>query len=270
MKRLHLVELEDLSWWPRLFRDAATDYLVTAIRQARLYDAMAPILASAMRRSGAHQITDLCSGGGGPWPTLLPALRAAGMDASVRLTDKYPNVEALSTLSTSTPGLSFEPSPVDAASVPPNLSGFRTLFTAFHHFRDDDAHDLLAAAVRDRRGIAIVEPSSRTWPALAVQALVPLGVLILTPKVRPFRWSRLFWTYVVPVLPLAILFDGVVSTLRMRTPAELLELAREAAPESYSWESGVVSSPGSPLPIPYLIGVPRVEQGQAGLMVSSA
>jgi hypothetical protein len=25
VKRHHLVELEDLSWWPRVFRDAATD-----------------------------------------------------------------------------------------------------------------------------------------------------------------------------------------------------------------------------------------------------
>ena len=30
MKRRHLVELEDLPWWPCAFRDAATDYLVTA------------------------------------------------------------------------------------------------------------------------------------------------------------------------------------------------------------------------------------------------
>ena len=257
MKRLQLVELEDLGWWPRIFRDAATDYLVTAIRQAKLYDATAPLLASAIQRSGAARITDLCSGAGGPWPTLLPALRSAGVDVPACLTDKYPNTEALSALCASTSGLSFEPSSVDAASVPSSLSGFRTLFSAFHHFRDDEARALLASAVRDGQGIAIVEPSGRTWPALAVQMLVPLGVLLLTPKVRPFRWSRLFWTYLVPVLPLAIFFDGVVSTLRMRSPDELLALAREVAPDSHTWEAGAVSPPGSPLPTPFLIGVPR-------------
>lgn len=251
------MELEDLAWWPRAFRDAATDYLVAAIRQAKLYDATAPILAAAIRRSGSANITDLCSGGGGPWPTLLPALRAAGVDVPVRLTDKYPNREALAALAAATDGVAFEPASVDAASVPPELAGFRTIFSAFHHFRDEDARAVLAAAARDGRGIAIAEPSGRTWPALAVQLLVPLGVLLLTPKVRPFRWSRLFWTYLVPVLPLAIFFDGVVSTLRMRNPDELLELANGIAPGRYAWEAGEVAAPGSPLPVPYLIGTPR-------------
>ncbi|MEZ5362682.1 MAG: hypothetical protein R2748_10195 [Bryobacterales bacterium] len=47
--------------------------------------------------------------------------------------------------------------------------------------------------------------------------LVPLFVLLMTPFIRPFRWSRLFWTYVIPVLPLAIFWDGVVSYLRAYT-----------------------------------------------------
>ena len=68
MRRRHLVELEDLPWWPRVFRDAATDYLVTAIRHARVYDGHAPRLAAAVKRAGADRIIDLCSGGGGPSP----------------------------------------------------------------------------------------------------------------------------------------------------------------------------------------------------------
>src|SRR3954471_14132854 len=80
VKRRHLVELEDLPWWPRVFRDAATDYLVTALRLSRTYTPLVPRLADAIGRSGATQVTDLCSGGGGPWPEMLPALRARGAD----------------------------------------------------------------------------------------------------------------------------------------------------------------------------------------------
>ena len=53
MKRRHLVELEDLAWWPRLFRDAATDYLVTALRHAKVYDRLAPRLAAALSSTAA-------------------------------------------------------------------------------------------------------------------------------------------------------------------------------------------------------------------------
>ena len=84
-----------------------------------------------------------------------------------------------------------------------------------------------------------------------------MAVLVLTPAVRPFRWSRLFWTYVVPVLPLAILFDGLVSCLRTYTSDEMLVLGHDDGGEEYKWEAGFVRPAGSPLPIPYLLGVPR-------------
>ncbi len=59
---------------------------------------------------------------------------------------------------------------------------------------------------------------------------VPLGALLVTPFIRPFRWSRLVFTYVIPVLPLLIVFDGIVSCLRVYSPDELrahLRLAGE-------------------------------------------
>src|SRR5438105_1164059 len=199
VKRRHLVELEDLPWWPRVFRDAATDYLVTALRHARTYRGLVPRLVAALERTGTRGITDLCSGGGGPWADLLPALRAAGADVSLCLTDKYPNTRALGRLAAAVPGVRYEPEPVGATDVPPHLAGFRTLFTAFHHFRPAEARAILAAAVRDRQGIAVAEATSRTPGALALMLLVPLAVWVLTPAIRPFRWSRLFWTYVVPV-----------------------------------------------------------------------
>jgi MFS family permease len=257
VKRSQLVELEDLPWWPRVFRDAATDYLVTAIRVSKTYNGLVPRLANALKRTGATQIIDLCSGGGGPWAELLPALRAEGAVVSLCLSDKYPNTAALANLAAKVPGVSFEPQSVSATDVPAQLTGFRTIFTAFHHFRPAEARAILASAVRDRRGIAISEAASRTPAALGMMLGVPIAVWLLTPVIRPFRWSRLFWTYVVPVIPAAIMFDGIVSCLRIYTPDELTAMAREVAGEAYDWEAGFEHPPGSPIPIPYLIGVPR-------------
>ena len=179
------------------------------------------------------------------------------MDVPVCLTDRDPNAAALGRLVAATPGARFEPGPVDATAVPARLAGFRTLFTAFHHFRPADARAILAAAVRDRQGVAVAEANTRTWAALASAALVPLAVLALTPAVRPFRWSRLAWTYPVPVLPLAIWYDGVVSTLRVYTPDERLAMAREVGGDEYDWEAGTLRPARSPIPITSLIGVPR-------------
>ena len=257
MRRRQLVELEDLVWWPRVFRDAVTDYLVTALRLTKTYSALAPRLADALRRSGTTQVTDLCSGGGGPWAEMLPALRAQGVDVSLCLTDKYPNIEALARLASGMSGVRYEARLVRATDVPPDLTGFRTVFTAFHHFPPAEARSILAAAVRDRRGIAISEATSRTPGALAMMLLTPLAVWLMTPAIRPFRWSRLFWTYLVPVIPAAILFDGMVSCLRIYTPEEMVAMGQDVGGGEYDWQSGLECLAGSPIPIPYLIGVPR-------------
>jgi len=86
--------------------------------------------------------------------------------------------------------------------------------------------------------------------------LVPLMVLLTTPFIRPFRWSRLLWTYLIPVVPLVSLFDGLVSCLRTYSVAELRELVEGLEADDYQWEIGEVKSKANPIPVTYLIGVP--------------
>lgn len=76
------------------------------------------------------------------------------------------------------------------------------------------------------------------------------------PAVRPVRWQRLIFTYVIPVVPFAVAFDGVVSCLRTYTPEELLRVARVAGPE-YDWEAGTEKGDLRRPPVTYLIGTPR-------------
>jgi hypothetical protein len=258
MKRRQLVELEDLSWWPRPFRDAATDYLATSMRVAKAYEAVVPLLAPALTRARTTRIVDLCSGAGGPWADLLPALRAAGVDVRVLLTDRFPNRAALEAVAAGMPGIDVEAEAVDARAVPERIAGFRTIFMALHHFAPGEGRAILASAVRAGEGIAVFEGASRTPAGLAVMAAVPVAVWLLTPMIRPFRWSRLFWTYLVPVLPLAILFDGVVSALRIYTPAEMKAMAAGVpGGDGYDWDAGLLQPKGAPVGVPYLVGVPR-------------
>src|SRR5262245_54392038 len=113
------------------------------------------------------------------------------------------------------------PQPVDATRVPDELPGFRTMFSAFHHFRPEQASAVLADAVRMRQGIGVFEGTQRRPLALLLMLLVPLAVLITTPFIRPFRWSRLLWTYLIPIVPIVALFDALVSCLRTYSIEEL-------------------------------------------------
>jgi len=257
MKRFHLIEIHEQDWCPRALRNAETDYLQYTIAATKPYAAMVPFLATALQRTGARQVLDLCSGAAGPWLWLHPVLAERGVIVSVCLTDIYPNREALGRSSRPTDqSITYHPQPVDATRVPGELPGFRTMFTAFHHFRPEQACAVLADAVQKRQGVAVFEATQRSALALVLTLLVPLMVLVMTPLIRPFRWSRLLWTYLIPLVPLITLFDGLVSCLRTYSVQELRNLTARLDANDYHWDIGTVKGKMTPIPVTYLIGVP--------------
>ena len=242
--RLHLVEIHDLRSCPPSLRDALTDFLAFTENLAGAYDPVGPMLRRAVERANARRIVDLCSGAGGPWSRL-----AGEVGVPVLLTDLYPHRDGVR-------DIPFHPGPVDARAVPEELDGFRTIFTAFHHFRPAEARAILEDAVRCRQGIAVFEIARRAPLEMAVIAFTWLGTLALAPFIRPWRWSRFLWTYVPPVLPLVGTFDGVVSCLRTYSVDELAGLVRGL--DTYDWDFGNFRVPRTPLRGTYLIGAPKV------------
>ena len=260
MGRVHLFEFHDLAWFPVVWRDLLTDFLSFYAGAFKPYVRVAPLLADALESTGTRRIVDLCSGAGRPIISLRPALNDHGLtDLEVTLTDKYPNLESWSMVAEETgEGVTFVGTPVDAAHVPQNLRGFRTLFTSFHHFRPDEAREILADAVTKNEGIGVFEYTERNWLIWALPTLlIPLFVWVCTPFMRPFRWDRLLWTYLVPVVPIVALWDGFVSNLRTYSVTELEHLVRGLDDSRYGWRIGRVRAIGISR-ITYAIGSPRL------------
>ena len=256
--RLHLFELEDQPWFPALVRDLATDYLEFTQARFELHRPAARLLGEALRATGSTTVIDLGSGGGGPVSAICRALTAEGLDVAFTLTDRFPNVAAFRRRAAECPGrLGFAPDPVDARAVPPSLRGFRTLFNAYHHFRPEDASEVLRDAARAGQPIGVFEIPERTLPMLLpMLVLTPLLVLLATPFIRPLTWPRLLCTYAVPLVPLTCWWDGVVSQLRAYTPEELERLAKSAGVENYRWTAGRVPLGSAPGGLTYLLGSP--------------
>lgn len=260
MRRLHLFEFEDLDWFPAALRDMMTEYLRTASGlMGRLPVLAAERLAPVLRRAPRPHLVDLGSGGGGILPEVLRVLEQEhGLEVRATLTDRYPNPDALGRLCAQAPArLAFRAGPVDARDVPAELEGVRTLFLSLHHFRPDQARAILADAARHGAPIAAFEFTDRSWGALlAVLPGIPLMVWALTPFIRPFRWRRLLLTYAVPLLPLLILWDGIVSHLRTYRPEELEALARGLGGPGWRWEVRRERVPGAPAYWTSLVGAP--------------
>src|SRR5262245_43197230 len=224
MPRLHLFEFGDMPWLPRALRDGFTGYLEALVTRFAFFKPIVPKLNDLLARTGQHRIVDLAAGAGGPLVSIRSALEGAGgAPIEVLLTDRFPNLEAFRRAAEHTGGaISFSSEPVDALAVARELTGVRTLFNAFHHFRPDGARGILRDAALQGQPIAIFESTERS--ALAVLTLMffsPLQVLLVTPSIRPLRASQVVFTYLLPVLPLIITWDAVISCLRSYSPEEL-------------------------------------------------
>src|SRR5262244_2060471 len=103
------------------------------------------------------------------------------------------------------------------------------MFNSFHHFAESDAKQILQSAVEAAQPIAIFEyPQRNALIILLTFVLTPLLVALATLFIRPFRCSRLVFTYLLPVIPLTCWWDGIVSHLRAYTAEELQRLAEYA------------------------------------------
>jgi hypothetical protein len=249
MRPLRLFEFGDQPWFPRVLREAETAYLVAAYRLVPLARDWAEKILNTLHPGDRMEILDLCSGAGGAVPLLIEELESRGCKASVTLTDLYPNSRI-----TSHSRMSWRSEPLDATRVPPELTGVRTMFSAFHHFGPETARSILEDAFRQRRSICIFEAGSGTLLGVANMLLVPLIVLLIMPFVRPFRWAYLVFTYLIPILPLIIFWDGIVSMLRIYSPEEMKAMTENLKAPDYVWDVGGMSVRGIPGALPYLIG----------------
>ena len=256
MSRIGLSEIHEQPWFPNFLRDDVTDGLQFILNFGRVYRPAASCLRRALKAAGTDRFVDLCSGAGGPWLWLCRHLKDENTGKlEVCLTDKYPNIAAFERLHEASDGrIGYRAEPVDAARIPAQLRGFRTLFTSFHHFSPSEAAAIIQNAMDTRQGIGIFEAPRRRMLSILLTVLMPISAFLLTPFIRPFRLSRVVWTYLLPVIPFVLWFDGTISCLRAYSLTELSELIRNLKPNDYKWEIG--EQTGWLAPITYMLGYP--------------
>lgn len=218
-------ELEDYPWFPSFLRVQQMDFIGWLPVAFGLYEPLVPMVRALLRGNSATMITDLCSGSGRPAEAL-----AASLGVDCRLTDLYPSASA-ELLDVLHLGLD-------------QPEGVLTMFNAFHHFNKEQQQSILDQIA------SLQQPGGHRSPCMLVELLHPglldyikifvtctVGQLLLAPFVRPFRWSRLLLTYLLPVNLLTITFDGLVSVGRSMPLQYYQDLCREATTAEYGFDA---------------------------------
>jgi hypothetical protein len=76
--RLRLFEIHEQPWFPQFLRDQFVDGLQMILEVTKTYQPIAQLLRKRLEECGSERVLDLCSGAGGPWPSLVRDFQMQG------------------------------------------------------------------------------------------------------------------------------------------------------------------------------------------------
>jgi hypothetical protein len=246
LPRLQLFEFNDAPWAPAALREGIIDSLSVTLERGRLLDGLVEPFtdflheASAGRDADDTVVLDLGSGAGGPAKVLLGALAARGRRPKLVLTDLHPRVESWREVEAAFPGqVSSVSEPVDATAVPAALGRGRprVIINVLHHFPPAVVSRVLEDAVRSGESIFIAEGFGRNPLGFAAFAPVGIPTLLRAPLRGQRRLEKALYFWATPLGFAASVWDGLVSTMRIHTEADLRAMVAPFG-DRYDWRFG--------------------------------
>ena len=243
LPRVQAFELNDSAATPKFIRDIVIESLSRTLRWGHMLRGLVPPFQRFLAESGATEVLDLCAGAAGPASILAREMRDGGGIAPPRflLTDLFPQLDAWEAARAEQPDrIDFVREPVDATRIPEALSEGRAriVINAFHHFPPEIAQAMLADAVRGSRGVFVSESFDRN--PLRFLPLAPAGLpaLLATPLLsKRDRLAKAAFTWLTPGALAVSAWDGIVSTLRVYSEADLRAMVAPLG-DSFRWEYG--------------------------------
>jgi hypothetical protein len=253
--RIQGFEFCDQPWLKGVWREAYLDGLNFILWMGGIYARLHEPFAKWVRRAGNRPVQDLASGGGRPIATLIEEADKKNVSLpKIILSDLHPDTNAFALMARDYPGrLEYVGETVDATD--PGAGGARlfSICGAFHHFPPETARRMLANVASRGDGIFIQEIFDRQWWALAL-CMFNLIPLMLAPFFSErFSVKKLLISTILPIVPLMIMFDGIVSIFRTYRPAEIIAMLPIRLRTEWHWEMGSCSFMGF-LGAPYVCG----------------
>lgn len=201
-------EMADCDWFPQWMRLHQQEFLGFFAFHFNIYKPLVKVLEPMLNYKYQPAWTDTCSGNGS---AALSIERFITPSPSLLLTDKFPPsiIQALPS------NILYDTQPLDILQKLPKGKGVITLFNAFHHFNQDEKLALLqkvSTAKRPFLSVEILRPSFGSY--LSVLGASTIGQWLFAPFIKPFRLSRLIFTYLIPIHIVSVLVDGWISVAK--------------------------------------------------------
>lgn len=233
-----LAEFMDQRWLPASLHATLRDVLGFHLRVTLgyYYEWAAKKALARAWQLGTLQVAEIGAGSAGFSEYLAARVRDLGDKTRVQISDLHPQPERYRALERQFPGiLTATTTPVDFIERQADFGNALVVMSAaFHHIPYAERPRMLAAMASRR--VMVFESVTRNVPSMLGCAIGFLPAM-LTPLfflgTQDGRWRRFLWCWLIPIAPLMVAWDGVVSCLRCWTEDEWRqELARRGVPAS--------------------------------------
>lgn len=232
MHRLHLFEFCDQPWLPGRIRELFHLMLSCCQRFLGIYGSSHRLLAHFCRNHSAVRSLDLCSGTGTAIENVVRRAEKERLELpEIFLSDLYPDMKVMNSLARKYNTVNYISGPVNSLDFSLPEFSICTLYTGFHHFRPAEASRLLANLLSSGKSLLLFEPFERKlsvllWYLAALPLLVALHMITALHS-RPLSLITWFFCVLLPVIPLMVYWDGLVSIFRVYKAEEIREMLRK-------------------------------------------
>lgn len=225
MKRRHFPQFTSTKWFPIFLTQNIHEFMTWFVNKVNAAQPFMPVIEEGLQQADRIVVIDKKCG--------------AGFETVDRLIDD--NIKRVF---------------VNAENFTASEEGLYLSVNSFHQFSVDEAKDILKQISQNKQPVVIVEGNNDSlWQVFGMTVIVPFTVLLTAPFVKPFRFERIIFTYLIPVLPFVTFFDGFMALFKLYAPKDLDELTSSIQTEGYNWRSGKMDN-GRGGKIIYLIGYP--------------
>lgn len=221
-KRAQLFEFDDQPWLPQSLRRIYMQILGNNMFRVAPFKAR---LSADLDDHDVEFIHSLCSGDG---QLVFMLYQLLGKERRVRfiLSDLFPIPDEYARLKAATNGdIDFIAAPVDATRIQPARGEWLLMAGSLHHLNEEQVKEVFEQVVANNSVLIMMENHDRSYAqALKLLVILPTYSILAAIFGRPFRWDKLLFGALLPIVPVMILVDGFVSNLRSYRPADLQRL----------------------------------------------
>lgn len=210
MRRKQITQFINTKWCPQQIKKLCSEFLSWFVVKVNATKPFIPIIENALTESKINNIINFEFSIGAGIETVKPYLNQHLAITSIPLSE----------INTQQRGMYF-------------------FVNSFHQLPASSAKKILEKIAKSRNPVVVVEGNNDSlWQLAGMTIFLPVTVILSAPFVKPFRWSRILFTYIIPVLPIIMVIDGCIGLLKLYNPKDLNELTLSIKVPDYKWTTG--------------------------------